>query len=335
MKTLYRTTILVSLLAAFTGYAQENTFALREVNNSGQEVTVVKKEGKQKIVVITGNRFSYPLIQQWIDDYNKVKSDVQIVIESRGTNDPSKYDILSEVYEQEDDVNKTRDYLHIARYVVLPVANSKSAFAKLYTEKGVNQELINQLFFHDIYADKKKEQDIKAPFTIYTRLQKAGIPIVFTKYFGFQQKDIKGKAIAGSDEHLLKTILRDTIGVSYLPLTLIYDHATKKTLTGLTVLPVDLNGNGRVSDDEKFYGDLATVIQRFEEKDVNDFKNLPTGYLHLSIEKNSANPDAVDFLNWVRENGQNYLHDFGYLKPEAGRFDDEKFEQASSKRSKS
>ena len=321
----------LSLIALFignsTGWAQ-NPYPVSPTPPGGQD------NQQAKVVLITGTRFCYLLIQKWIDDYNIVNPQVQVIIESRGTQDPAQYDILVEVYEQDEEIKKEREYLYVARYGILPVANSKSEFAKIYAEKGINQDLINQLFFHDIYADKKKEQDIKAPYTIYTRLQKAGAPIVFTKYFGYEQKDIRGKAIAGSDEHLLKAILRDSTAVSYLPLTLIYDHASRKPVPGLTVLPVDWNGNGRVSTDEKFYDDLTRVIQRLEETDSKDINNLPIGYVHFSVNKINARTEAVEFLRWVMANGQNDLHDFGYLKPASIGIDNQKFEQFASKRTK-
>lgn len=224
MKTFYRTTILASLLTGFTIAGAQtsmcvngNLKAIQILNSTkiGQPDTISKIDSSSplalagarkqgKVVVITGTRFAYPLIQKWIDEYNQINPSVQIIIESRGTSDPSNYDVLAEAYEQDDAVKKNREYLYLARYAILPVANSKSSFAKTYAEKGITKDLINQLFFHDMFADKDNEQRIKTPYTIYTRLQKAGAPIVFTKYFGYQQKDIKGKAIAGSDEHLLK-----------------------------------------------------------------------------------------------------------------------------------
>jgi phosphate transport system substrate-binding protein len=281
------------------------------VQSSGQ---AVDKNPNTRVVVITGARFAYPLVQKWIDDYYKVNPSVQIIIESRGTNDPNQYDVLIEAYPQDEAVQKTRDYTHVARYAILPVANNQSAFARYYQDKGLNQNLINQLFFHDIFVDKKDEQKIKYPYNIYTRLQKAGAPIVFAKYFGYEQKDIRGKAIAGADEHLLKAILRDSVGVSTLPLSLVYDRTSRKAVSGITVLPIDLNGNGRINDDEKFYGDLDQVLQKLEEKDSKDFKNVPIGYLHFSVDKKNSKPEALDFLQWVAAHGQSDLHDFGYLK---------------------
>jgi len=332
MKFTFINFLLVFILLSATSVAQDNLTASIENNVPGKvSVNSNEPKKKQQVVLITGVRFAYPLVQQWIDDFNKVNPDIQVVIESRGSADPAKYDILIEAYEPDDAVKKSREYIYIARYAILPVANSNSAFAKTYADKGLNKDIITQLFFHDIYADKEKQQEIKAPYTIYTRLQKAGAPIVFTKYFGYEQKDIKGKAIAGADEHLLKSIVRDSTGVSYLPLSLIYDHNSKKPVEGISVLPVDLNGNGKVNDDEKFYDDLGKVIQQLEGKSSKEINNIPVEYIHFSVDKTTVSREAVEFLRWVIHNAQNNLHDFGYLNPEPNRLEKEKFEQFASK----
>ncbi len=285
----------------------------------------------QKIVVITGNRFSYKLIQQWIDDYNKVRPDVQLIIEARGSNDPAKYQILAEVYPQEESFKQNREYIHVARYAVLPVANSRSAFTKYYAEKGLNRDLIRQIYFHDIYADKENQKKIKAAYTVYTRMQKAGVPFVFAKYFDYEQKDITGNAIAGADEHLVKAVVRDSTGITYLPLPLVFDLSTKQVVNGLTVIPVDINGNGRVNDEEKFYSSLESVLTNLEGTQPSEIKNIPIEYLHLSIDKQTATPEAIDFLKWVNENGQRYLHDFGYLLPESKHYEKAKFDEFVSR----
>lgn len=341
MKTIIRTTILLAFMGGLSPalvYAQSTAEHVSSIENQPvatiketdrkPDVSQTKKQGS--VVIITGARFSYPLLQKWIDDYNKTNPDAQVIIESRGSADPAQYDVLAEVYDQDPSVKASREYIYVGRYAVLPVANSRSSFSKIYADKGLNKDLINQLFFHDTYSDRK-EQAVKAPFTVYTRLQKAGAPIVFTRHFGFEQKDIKGKAIAGSDENLLKALLRDSSAVTYLPLTLLYDHTSRKQVSGVTVLPVDANGNGRVNDDEKFYDNLDNVIQHLEGS--RDLKNIPVAYLHLSVDKENAKPEAIEFLRWVRVNGQKDLHDFGYLNPDENR-DEASFEKFASKQHK-
>ena len=322
-------TLLLLTATAITSQAQSNEL----LASTSRVISADPKiRAKQKVVVITGNRFSYPLIQKWIDDYNLTNPGVQIIIESRGTNDPSRFDILAEVYQPSDEIKNTREYLHVARYAIVPVATDKSIFAKTYADKGLTTQLIKQIFFHDIFADQEKQKSIKGAFTVYTRLQRAGAPIVFSRYFGHEQKDIKGTAIAGADEHLLKALLRDSVGVSYLPLSLAYDQQTRKPVNGLAVLPVDFNGNGKVSDDEKFVDDLDKVIDRLEGVKIDDIKNIPVEYLHLSIDKQNVSPEAVGFLKWVIAHGEEYLRAYGYLKPEENRAEKEKFNELASKR---
>lgn len=341
MRTIHQSLLILAFALSPFWTKSQNTIAntdTQTISPAIQELSIAeaqtpKKQG-QKIVLVTGVRFAYPLVQKWIDDYNRENPNVQIVIESRGSADPAKYDLLIEAYDPDSDLAKNREYLYVARYAVLPVANSSSAFSQKYSIKGLNKDLITQLFFNNIYSDKDEEQEVKAPYTIYTRLQKAGSPIVFTKYFGHDPKDIKGTAIAGSDEHLLKAILRDSTAVSYLPLTLIYDHTTKKTVAGLSVLPVDLNGNGKVSDDEKFYTILPSVIQQLEKTANKDINNIPVEHLNISVDKTHVSTEAIEFLRWIIQNGQEDLHEFGYLKPDPGRFDAEKFARFASKHTK-
>lgn len=332
-----KSSIVTALLLAITlsvSWAQQDLTA--SINNlpSDRESEVPTSNKKQHVVKITGVRFSYPLLQHWIDKFNVEYPDVQVIIESRGSADPSQYDILVEAYPPVEETSKNREYLYIARYAVLPIANSKSSFARVYSDKGLNKELITQLYFHDIYADKEEQKKIKVPFTVYTRLQKAGAPVVFSQFFGYEQKDIKGKAIAGGDEHLLKALLRDSTGITYAPLPLIYDLKTSRQLDGITVLPVDLNGNGRVSDDEKFYDALSSVTQRLEEVSPKDIQNIPVEYIHLSVDQKSVSPEALTFLQWVINNGEADLHLFGYLKPEPRKLEREKFHQFAAKRIK-
>jgi phosphate transport system substrate-binding protein len=168
-----------------------------------------------------------------------------------------------------------------------------------------------------VFAEKKNHEKINYPLTVYTRLQRAGAPITFAHYFGFEQQNIKGKAIAGSDEHLIKALLKDSTGVSYATLGLLYNPETRKVLNGLTVIPVDQDGDGHVSSNEKQVNDVDAIITKLES---HELKNIPVEYLHISISKTNTNQEALNFLTWAFNQSQNDLHHFGYLKPEPQRF---------------
>jgi phosphate transport system substrate-binding protein len=284
----------------------------------------------RKEIVVTGVRFAYPLLEKWINDYKEIDPSVIIRIEPRTSVDPSQYDLLIEAFEHDAEVSTDREYLYLARYAVLPFANASSSFAKHYSERGLTSEVIRQVFFHDIYASKETRVDTKQEVNVYTRLQKAGAPKTFARHFGFEQQQIKGKAIAGADEHLIKAVLKDSLGVSYSSLGLIYDLETRSQIPGMTILPIDGNDNGRLSKDEQFYDSLDEVIAKLES---DDLKNIPVEYLHLSIRKHDHKPEALRFLMWIIDNSQDDLHQFGFLLPEQKRFDSEKlkFQQLAKK----
>jgi len=282
----------------------------------------------EKKVVITGARFIYPLIEKWISEYKEANPSVKVVIDPRTTVDPSKFDLLIEAYESEK-VTEDREYLYLGKYAILPVANASSKFAKIYGGKGLTRDLLEQAFFHNIFD--AKESELKAEFTVYTRLQKAGAPTTFARYFSFDQGQIKGKGIAGSDEHLIKAVLGDSTGITYNSPGLLYDLQTRTVRPGLSIIPVDADDNGRVAKDEKFYANLDELLTRLEED--TEIKNIPTEYFHLSLPKHGYNPEALKFLRWVIQNSQDDLHAFGFLKPDQKRFnaEKEKFEQFALK----
>ncbi|MCE6987553.1 hypothetical protein [Dyadobacter sp. CY323] len=281
--------------------------------------TIFAQETSDNKVIITGVRFAYPLVEKWIRDYTAINPKSQIIIETRTITDPQKYDLLIEAYEQDKEVKETREYISVARYALLPIANSKSAFAKEYGEKGLTEKTYKQIYFHDIYAEKDKT--LPSDYTIYTRLQKAGAPVTFAKYFGYEQQNIKGKAIAGADEHLIKALLKDETGISYTIPGLAFDLQSRKAVDGITIIPVDFDGNGRVSKEEKLLDNLDQVLTGLE---ADKIKNVPVEYIHFSIGKHNANPEAKKFLLWVAANAEKDLRQFGYLKPDPKKLEHEK-----------
>ena len=289
--------------------------------------TLFAQDASENKVIITGVRFAYPLVEKWIKDYTAEYPKAQVAIETRTITDPEKYDLLIEAYDQEKLAKEGREFISIGRYALLPVANAKSEFAKQYGEDGLNEKTYKQVFFHDIYAEKDKS--ITTPFTIYTRLQKAGAPITFAKYFGYEQQQIKGKTIAGADEHLIKALLKDDTGITYTVPGLAYDLTSRKPTEGIAIIPVDLDGNGKVSKEEKLVENLDQVLDKLEGEKV---KNVPVEYIHFSISKNSTNPEAKKFLLWVASHGEKDLRQFGYLKPDAKRLvaEKEKLERFSA-----
>ena len=64
------------LSISFSLSAQNDEIALARAQRAVESETVTSDEPTQKVIVVTGARFSYKLVEKWIDDYNKVNPNV-------------------------------------------------------------------------------------------------------------------------------------------------------------------------------------------------------------------------------------------------------------------
>jgi phosphate transport system substrate-binding protein len=269
-------------------------------------------------VIITGSRFVYPLLDKWIAEFKKQYPEVPFQVIARGgPNVDSANLIINAHVLNPEEIRKGYKVVNISQYTLLPVVNAKSPGLKDWASNGIKEKQFKTLFFKkvDPFAPKKEEKkadpNVFKP-VLYTRLEKACAPTTFARNFGFEQADILGKQIGGDDKHLIAAVEKDTNGLTYNNLGMIYDLTTRKVKKDLAVLPFDLNGNGKLDVDENFYATLDEVIERLEKK---KYSEITTAYVNISYpgEIDETNKNTVLFLNWILENGQQYNHDFGFL----------------------
>ncbi len=270
------------------------------------------QERKSAGVVISGEPLAESLVNQWIKDY-KGEGKQAIVFEARA----KKSDVSIEFLDSQKSNTKGTAYFSVAKVAILPVAVSHSGIAVELGKKGLTEETLKSLFFEDFFPASGNSAIDGIPHEIYTRLGDKGVPVLFSRFFGFDPLNIKGKAIGGNDLHVLRAMGNDANAVSFNALNLLYDNVGRKPIKGFEILPVDLDGNGKVSKEEAFYTDLDQVLQRLQEIDPKDLKNIPVGQLQIAINLETAGSEALSFLKWVLENGQLSLSKYGFLSPEA------------------
>lgn len=264
-------------------------------------------------VVVSGARFTNGLVEKWIADYEKLHPSTKVRIENKGSMEYSNADLI--IYArhlEKPDFDKEKVYIVIGRYAVLPVANANSPLVAYYGSKGFIKADIKQAFFYDPIEGSGKKP-LKAPYNVYTRVQRAPASEVFAAAFGYRQQDLHGRAIAGADEHLIKSVQRDSLGLTYAPIALIYDPATGLPLAGLQVIPVDFDDNGKVAEEERFYDDLKSVIEKLNQATS---ANIPNEDIFIAVNAYNAKPEAVQFLQWILNEGQSQLEGYGYLLPD-------------------
>lgn len=293
-------------------------------------------------IIITGSRFTYPLIEQWITAFKEVHPEVQFKIIPRGGPNVDSANLVFNAHKLRPEEIKAGYYtINIARYALLPFANSKNPAVGQWQKKGIKEKDLKKIYFkkYDPYTTQEQESKEKAKDknayhpVVYTRAQKACAPIAFASHYGFEQDDILGKPIGGDDKHLITAVERDSNGISYNNLNLLYDANTRLVKKNLSIIPLDLNENGRLESEENFYEKLDDVITKLETSKIPE---IPLEYVNIlySTQTIENNANVVLFLEWVFAAGQKYNHQLGFLEFEAGSLEKQKeiFEASQNKR---
>ena len=110
---------------------------------------------------------------------------------------------------------------------------------------------------------------------------------------------------------MAEAVRQDPLGVGYNNIGFAYDPTTLAPIEGLQILPIDLNGDGQISEDEDFYGnrdDLAEAIA------TGKFPSPPARVLYL-VTKGEPSDLIKDFYRWIlSEEGQALVPGAGYVK---------------------
>ncbi|MES2731149.1 MAG: hypothetical protein V4714_05350 [Bacteroidota bacterium] len=265
-------------------------------------------------VLITGTRFTYPLVEKWISEFKQAHPGIEIGLLPKGSAESATLSINAYKIPKEK-LKENFDYINIGRYVLLPIANSNNPLNQDFQKKGLKESEAKKLFFEEADAylnEPKKEKKNAFVPTIYTREQKSCAPTAFANHFGFQQENITGKSITGDDRFLIQAIKKDSSGITYNNLGFIYDLSSRKVIEGIAVVPFDLNDNGKLDASENFYSSLDDVIKSVESAKPNA---IPVENVTISFSKETAasNPNLKLFLDFVLNQGQQFNHQFGFL----------------------
>jgi phosphate transport system substrate-binding protein len=82
-------------------------------------------------------------------------------------------------------------------------------------------------------------------------------------------------------------------------------------LKGLRVVPLYLNSNGKIDNDENFYDSMDDLIAAIGS---GKFPSPPARELYFVMKGNPKNNKVLTgFINWVLSDGQKFVNEAGYI----------------------
>ncbi len=269
-------------------------------------ILITAKAQTNDVIKITGTKFPFDIMQQWIDAYSKTHPGALFSLSKTIPTDSADLLIAAHGFRPGE---LTDDQVSIAvnQYAQLPVVNDHRADLKALQTKGFTKEDLQDIYFQQ---KANKQDHFNTKTNVYKREKNVCASRSFAENVTGTQSDVAGVNVNGDDKALLDAVKKDVNGISYNNLGLVYDINTRKVADSIAIIPMDLNGNGKIDANENIYRTLDDVLNYLSK---NSSTLIPQDNVNIVISKSTFKPEALRFLNWILTQGQSYNLHFGFM----------------------
>jgi phosphate transport system substrate-binding protein len=274
--------------------------------------------GELKGTITASGAFAlYPMMVRWGEEYQKMHPGVQFDISAggagKGMTDAlgGQVDIgmVSRSIKPEEE-KQGAYWVSVVKDAVFPGVNEKNPVLQDLLSHGVSRDQFSDIFITGkikTWGELVGRPEIKDEIHVYTRSDACGAADAWAKYLGKTQEDLQGIGVYG-DPGIAEAVAKDPLGIGYNNLGYAYDAASGKPVAGLTILPLDANGNDQADADEV----LETKAKAMEAVATNKYPSPPARALNM-VTKGKPSGLLQDFILWTLTDGQRFVDSAGYV----------------------
>jgi len=273
----------------------------------------------QGTIRVSGAWALYPMMVGWGEEFRKIYPKVRIDISAGGAG-KGAVDALAGLVDigmvsreiNPEEVRQGAFYVPVVKDAVFPTLNEGNpVLSKGLAQKGVKKKTFVDLWIHgkDLTWGEVAGMTSKDKVRVYTRSDSCGAAETWAQYLERKkQEDLQGVGVYG-DPGLAEAVRKDIFGIGYNNLNYAYDFKTGLPPKGLSIIPIDVNENGRVDPEE----DLRTKTKAIQAVSSGHYPSPPARDLYL-ITKDGFKGVTKSFVLWILTDGQKYVDENGYIK---------------------
>lgn len=316
-----RTLILSLCLLCLMGYAQKSKAKLDRFQRREGRKAELKGE-----IQLSGAFALYPLVVRWSDEFRKIHPKVKIDISAGGAG-KGITDALSRVVDlgmvsreiHKSEIDNGAFAIAVAKDAVVVTINSNNPLINQIMTTGLSRNAAIGLWKSQTSTTWGDVIDTKStiPVHVYTRSDACGAADTWAAYMGIKQEDLEGTAVFG-DPGITSVVQRDRIGIGFNNIAYAYNLKTKLPYRNIAVMPIDINGNGRIDVDENFYKTSTALNAAIAD---GRYPSPPARELYLVCNGKPEKTEVVEFLIFILTKGQQWAGESGYVPLSADKLD--------------
>lgn len=285
------------------------------VDKSNNQSSRTELEGT---ITLSGAWALYPMAVRWGEEFQKLHPNVKVEVSAGGAG-KGMADAVGGLVDigmvsrdiDPSEIEKGAYPIAVTKDAVVATMNAKNPAASDILKKGISKSKFANIYIDGTvktWGDAIGKPDIKQDIHIYTRSDAAGAPEIWAKYLGKKQENLKGTGVYG-DPGLLSAVQKDPLAIGYNNYNYALDMNTGLPVTGIEIIPFDVNENGIVDPEE----DIST-----KEKIVAAIKKgtfpHPPARLEYFVTKGKPSGLTTEFIKWTLADGQKFLDEVGYIE---------------------
>lgn len=271
-------------------------------------------------VSLSGAFALYPLAVQWAQEFQRLHPDVRVEVDAGGAGKGMtdaltgqvEFGMLSREVSDAERKNGAVAYT-VAMDAVVPTVSADNPLLKDVLAHGISAKDAKEIWGTGkirTWGDLLGKPTETVPIAVFTRSDACGAAATWAAWMDLHQEDLLGEGVNG-DPGMAIAVAKNKYAIGMNNIGYAYDDKTKKPLKGITVLPVDINGDGRITSDEQFY-DTADHLAAAIEAGI--YPAPPARYLYLVSKGEPKDPVVRAFLEYVLTDGQALNAKAGYIK---------------------
>jgi len=274
---------------------------------------------KKHTITITGAFALYPMMEVWATKYQEANPEVKIFLfpasSTKGNlaviNDQADIGMFSKSTETIQN-RQMLDVFAVAQDAVVVTINSTNPWSETLMKQGIKPQILKEIFVENKIQSWSSitGKEPGNPIHVFTRSDLCGAGQMFSEFLGTSQESLLGIGVYG-DPGMVGAIGSQVFAIGYDNLRYVYNNVTGSFYDGIEVLPIDFNENGVIDKREDFYQNLEQMTTAI----INgDYPQPLTRYLYLLLPSISPDSTALHFVNWILNDGQQFVEKNGYVK---------------------
>jgi phosphate transport system substrate-binding protein len=268
-------------------------------------------------ITISGAWALYPLMIQWSEEFQNLYPDVRIDVSAGGAG-KGMSDVLADVVDigmvsrtiYPEEIEKGAFWVPVTKDAVFLTVNAENPVWQDLCQMGIRRDTLVGIYITGTittWGYVVDRPEVTDPIHVFTRSDAAGAPATWAEYLGGKQEDLLGIGVYG-DPGLLEAVINDPLGIGYNNLNYAFDPNTGLPVLGARVVPLDLDENLSIDDQEI----LDTKEQAVAAVADGSYPSPPARELNL-VTLNKPSGLTRFFILWILQEGQAYVDEAGYV----------------------